>query len=285
MAWLTQPVTGVGRIGVVLIPPLGYESFTTHRTVRVLAERLAANGCSVVRFDLDGTGDSWGNAWDPDRVLAWRASLHEAAAFLTAIGCRSLVLGGVRFGATLAITEGADMGADRVLAWAPVIKGRTFVRELTLLGDEIPDDPAHPGLAGGVVQAGTCVRPPDPRTPPHLRPHRAHRSAGPPGARHRPGRPGAQRRARRAGSSHWPPRSTTSCWPDRMPRSTGRRSMPRSPRPSSTPSSPGSDPSGPSPSPTPPTDVAPSRWSHDGITEQTVRLGRHRLVGVLTEPD
>ena len=85
----------------------------------VLAERLAGNGCSVVRIDLDGTGDSWGDSWDPDRVLAWRASLHEAAAFLGAVGTRSLVVAGVRFGATLALTEGADTGADRVVAGHP----------------------------------------------------------------------------------------------------------------------------------------------------------------------
>ena len=119
MAWLTQPPAGPGDVGVVIVPPLGYESFTTHRTVRALAERLALIGCSVVRIDLDGTGDSWGEPWDPDRVLSWRASLHEAATFLTGIGCRSLVVAGVRFGATLALTEGADMGADRALAWPP----------------------------------------------------------------------------------------------------------------------------------------------------------------------
>ena len=82
LGWLTQPAAGPGSVGVVLVPPLGYEYFTTHRTLRALAERLAAQGCSVVRFDLDGTGDSSGGPATPTGAAAWRASVHEAAAFL-----------------------------------------------------------------------------------------------------------------------------------------------------------------------------------------------------------
>ena len=283
MAWLTQPATGVGSVGVALIPPLGYESFTTHRTVRVLAERLAANGCSVLRLDLDGTGDSWGNAWDPDRVLAWRASLHEAAAFLTKIGCRSLVIGGVRFGATLALTEGADVGADRVLAWAPVIKGRTFVRELTLLGDEIPDDPTHPALAGGVVQAGTSF---DPQTLEHLRTFDLTALTVPPAPRvlvvDRDDQVHSDALVSRIDS--------LAAEVDHLVLSGSDAALDR-PTEYAGVAEEVVDaivswvgPSEPSPSPTPPADVAPGRWSHAGITEQVVRLGRNRLVGVLTEP-
>jgi len=41
---------------------------------------------------------------------------------------------------------------------------------------------------------------------------------------------------------------------------------------------------GPSAAAVPPTDVAPTRWSDGTSTEEVVRLGAHRLVGVLTEP-
>jgi pimeloyl-ACP methyl ester carboxylesterase len=284
MAWLTQPPAGPGDVGVVIVPPLGYESFTTHRTVRALAERLALIGCSVVRIDLDGTGDSWGEPWDPDRVLSWRASLHEAATFLTGIGCRSLVVAGVRFGATLALTEGADMGADRALAWAPVVKGRTFVRELTLLGDEIPDDHGHPGLAGGVVQAGSAF---DPQTLAHLRTFDLTTLSVPPAVHvlvidrddQAPSRALVERI------------SSLDAEVDHLVLGGSDTALDR---PTEYAEIAGTvvdaivdwvGPSGPSSAPKAPTDVARREWTSHGVTERVVRLGRHRLVGVLTEPD
>ena len=157
LGWLTQPASGPGEIGVVVVPPLGYEYWTTHRALRALAERLAAQGCSVLRFDPDGTGDSAGGPGDPDRLWAWRRSVGEAASALRGIGCTSLVVAGVRFGATLALLEGASVGADRIVAWAPVERGRTYVRELRLLGLPVPDDVA--GTGGGIAHAGSMFGP------------------------------------------------------------------------------------------------------------------------------
>ncbi len=284
MAWLTQPPTGAGSVGVVLVPPLGYESFTSHRTVRVLAERLAGRGCSVVRFDLDGTGDSWGTAWDPDRVLAWRASLQEAASFLTDIGCQSLVLVGVRFGATLALADGTDVGADRVVAWAPAIKGRTFVRQLALLGDEIPHDPAHPALTGGIVLAGTSF---DPRTLDNLRTFDLTTLAFPPAPRVL-----IIDRDDQAHSDGLVDRiRSLSADVDHLVLSGSGVALDR-PTEYAEVAHEVVDaiaswvgPCEPSSAPTPPADVAPSRWSQGGITERVVRLGPRRLVGVLTEPE
>jgi alpha-beta hydrolase superfamily lysophospholipase len=157
LGWLTQPASGPGETGVVVVPPLGYEYWTTHRALRALSERLAAQGCSVLRFDLDGTGDSAGGPADPDRLGAWQRSVEAAATFLRGSGSTSLVVAGVRFGATLALLEGAAVGADRIVAWAPVEKGRPFVRELRLLGQPIPDDVE--GSGGGIVHAGSAFGP------------------------------------------------------------------------------------------------------------------------------
>ena len=79
MSWLTAPVGATGSVGVVLVPPLGYEYWTSHRTLRTLAERLAQNGCLALRFDLDGTGDSAGDQWDPSRLEHWTAGVGHAA--------------------------------------------------------------------------------------------------------------------------------------------------------------------------------------------------------------
>ena len=157
LSWMTTPAGGTGSIGVVIAPPIGYELWSSHRALRTLAERLAGRGCTVVRFDYEGTGDSSGDQWDPDRMAAWRSDIAVAARSLRDAGVTSLVLVGLRVGATLALLEGAVVGADAVVAWAPVVRGRRYVRELQLLGMPVPDDPAEPGRAGAFVQAGTVL--------------------------------------------------------------------------------------------------------------------------------
>ena len=73
MSWLTAPGGGASSVGVVIVPPIGYEYWSSHRTLRTLAERLAEQGCSRLRFDFDGTGDSAGDQWDPARCAPGRA--------------------------------------------------------------------------------------------------------------------------------------------------------------------------------------------------------------------
>jgi hypothetical protein len=68
LGWLSQPETGTGNSGVIVLPPTGYPYLCAHRALRVLAERLAERGHTVLRIDYDGTGDSAGDQWDP--VLA-----------------------------------------------------------------------------------------------------------------------------------------------------------------------------------------------------------------------
>ena len=62
--WWSLPASPT-RHGVVIAGPIGYEWWSTHRTLRTLAERLADRGHTVLRFDYDGLGDSTGERWDP----------------------------------------------------------------------------------------------------------------------------------------------------------------------------------------------------------------------------
>ena len=75
MGWRTVPAETAPRKGALILPPLGYEYMTTHRTLRTIAERVAAAGCCALRIDYDGTGDSAGDQWDAGRVAAWRQSV------------------------------------------------------------------------------------------------------------------------------------------------------------------------------------------------------------------
>ncbi|HZZ12118.1 MAG TPA: alpha/beta hydrolase, partial [Paraburkholderia sp.] len=98
--WL-HPAVGPG--GVVLCYPFGYDGLCTYRGMRRLAERLAAGGSTVLRFDYPGTGDSAGDAGEPGRWRAWIDSIKEAVAFLRDTrGVTRVTLCGLRLGGTLA---------------------------------------------------------------------------------------------------------------------------------------------------------------------------------------
>jgi pimeloyl-ACP methyl ester carboxylesterase len=145
---------------VVIVPPLGYEYWSSHRTLRTLAERLAAQGCHALRFDFDGTGDSSGDQWDPARLHTWRGDIGRATSALSEWGITRIVLIGLRIGAALSLTEGARLGADAVVAWDPIVRGRRYVRELQLLGLPVPETTERSGsivVAGSVFSAETLA--------------------------------------------------------------------------------------------------------------------------------
>lgn len=120
--------------GVVLCNPFGHEELHGHRSMRHLAERLAAAGFPSLRFDPDATGDSAGDDREGERVAAWRASIGEAAGALRAkAGVSKVVLLGLRAGALLALVSAAETGADRLVLWFPVTSGRAHARELLRL--------------------------------------------------------------------------------------------------------------------------------------------------------
>jgi pimeloyl-ACP methyl ester carboxylesterase len=154
MAWLTQPGDRPTSSGVVLAPPIGYEYTVAHRTFRTLAERLAGQGLSVLRFDYDGTGDSAGDQWDPDRLKAWTRSLVAAAAELRLLGCRTVSVIGLQSGATLTMLAASRLKAELMVFWDPVAEGSHLVKKVRLLGLEGPmSDPVE--RRGAVVWAGT----------------------------------------------------------------------------------------------------------------------------------
>ncbi|MGZ4166833.1 MAG: hypothetical protein ACXVSE_18640 [Solirubrobacteraceae bacterium] len=161
LGWLSRPPARAARSGVVVAPPVGYEYQSSHRSLRVLAERLAAAGHSVLRIDYDGTGDSAGDQWDDGRVAAWRRSIAAAVAHLRSGGVTEVTLVGVRLGATMALLEAASAGASRVVGWLPVASGRRYARELRLLATPVPEeqDPLQPAgtltFAGNVFSAAT----------------------------------------------------------------------------------------------------------------------------------
>jgi len=134
-AWLHLAKDIESEHGVLICPPLGHEQVHSHRTLRHLADRLAVQGFAVMRFDYHGTGDSDGTEFDPQRLTTWQANVNDAVEWLRSrAGCRKISLVGLRLGATLAALYAEQHEVDNLVLWAPIVKGRRYVRELTALG-------------------------------------------------------------------------------------------------------------------------------------------------------
>lgn len=133
-AWLHQPAGALADHGVLICPPLGHEQVHSHRALRHLAEHLAEQGFAVLRFDYLGTGDSDGTEQDPQCLSNWLANVNDAVEWLRGTaGCRKISLVGLRLGATLAALYAEQHDVESLVLWAPVVKGRRYVRELTAL--------------------------------------------------------------------------------------------------------------------------------------------------------
>jgi alpha-beta hydrolase superfamily lysophospholipase len=130
--WLHTDEAAAARDCVaVLCPPVGHEYTRAHRTIRHLADRLAHRGIPALRFDYHGIGDSPGTDLDPDRVGRWLADIRAAVAKARELSGRPRVcLIGIRLGGTLAAMATWDSPADLLVMWNPVLKGKTYVREL-----------------------------------------------------------------------------------------------------------------------------------------------------------
>lgn len=135
--WLHLPSPEAHRgLGVVVCNPFGFEEVCAHRSLRQLAMAFSGAGWPSLRFDHAGCGDSEGDEFAPDVPARWLAGVNAAIDTLkAAAGVQQVVLLGVRLGATLAALAGA--GRDDVaglVALAPVVRGRGYIRELTMLG-------------------------------------------------------------------------------------------------------------------------------------------------------
>lgn len=135
--WLHLPAPEARRgLGVVVCNPFGFEEVCAHRGLRQFAMAFSAAGWPSLRFDHAGCGDSEGDEFDLDVPARWLAGVNAAIDTLKAAGgVQQVVLLGVRLGATLAALAG--MGRDDVaglVSIAPVVRGRGYIRELTMLG-------------------------------------------------------------------------------------------------------------------------------------------------------
>ena len=142
----------------LLCPPLGYESWTSYMTFRTLAETLCRNDIVAMRFDYDGSGNSFGDDLEPNRLQAWRDSIRSAVTELRSrFNHVEIVLIGLRFGASLAYEQAAGLGIKSVVLWDPIVNGRRYMRELKVLAQTSPDD----DVSDGILEVSGCLYSPD----------------------------------------------------------------------------------------------------------------------------
>jgi alpha-beta hydrolase superfamily lysophospholipase len=134
--WL-HPARGASAasVGLLICNPLGDEAVRAHRTIQHLAANASAAGIPAFRFDYDGTGDSAGHDLEPDRLARWLNSIQLAADTLRGLsGVTTLCFAGIRLGAALAaLAAGERSDVAGLIALAPVVSGKAYVRELRLL--------------------------------------------------------------------------------------------------------------------------------------------------------
>lgn len=117
---------------VLLCPAFGQEAIRAHRMYRVLAERLARQGCAVLRFDYHCTGDSLGDGMDGE-LAGWTQDVQTAHRELVGrSGVQRVVWVGMRLGATLAAIAAGDTppGLVRLVLWDPVTDGVGYLARL-----------------------------------------------------------------------------------------------------------------------------------------------------------
>lgn len=132
LAHLHSPGSAAYKLGVVIVPPLGWEDVCSYRPLRELAQTLAEKGIPVLRFDLPATGDSSGTAQDAGLLATWTRSVTDSVKELRRLtGVRNVAVAGIKLGAMLSVASAAA-GADiqQLVLWGPYATGRALLREL-----------------------------------------------------------------------------------------------------------------------------------------------------------
>lgn len=126
---LSSPADGKARGAVLICASVGKELGHTTRGVKRLAERLAASGFAVLRFDYAGLGESGGDQRDPDARDRWLRSVNAAADAARALGVGEPIVIGHRMGALLAShAPNLIAAAPALVLWDPVLRARHFLR-------------------------------------------------------------------------------------------------------------------------------------------------------------
>lgn len=134
-AWLHQPRGAfTRRVGVIIVGPIGPEYMHSHRSLRYLADQLAAQGFTSLRYDPLGMGNSSHDLAYESLAAGWQRNLAAATRFFEdSLNITDVVLVGLRSGALLVSEYLATAAAKGAVFWYPYLKGSAFVRDLQII--------------------------------------------------------------------------------------------------------------------------------------------------------
>lgn len=127
------PASRAGRRpAVLLFNPFGEEAIRAFRIYRLIAERIAASGAPVLRFDYFATGDSSGDCEEASLDAFLRSAADAQTELLDMSGARDCVWAGLRLGAAVALLAAAKVAKppSRLVLWDPVVSGAAYLDEL-----------------------------------------------------------------------------------------------------------------------------------------------------------
>lgn len=126
---------GGGSTGVLMLPAWGFEEMTIRRGWAGFADRIAACGYPVLRFDWPGCGDSLGDTANGIQLSQWRQAVSGAATYLRSQAhVERIVLIGHGLGGLMALHVAADISPCAIVSMAPQGEGNAGLRELEIWG-------------------------------------------------------------------------------------------------------------------------------------------------------
>ena len=134
-AWLHQPRRStIKRVGILIVGPVGPEYMHSHRSIRYLADELAAQGFVSLRYDPLGMGNSSHDLADDAIADGWQETLVAAKRFFQdALNITDIIILSLRSGALLAREFMAAHPVKGAIFWYPYLKGSAFVRDLQII--------------------------------------------------------------------------------------------------------------------------------------------------------
>ena len=124
--------------GILIAGPLLNEGIRAQFALRLVADRCAALGYEVLRFDYAGMGNSLGRPSNYT-IDHWQQDIITAAGELADVsGVEAKTLLCVRFAANLAAKVSQSLRFDRLLLWDPVLTGGDWLAELREARKSLP---------------------------------------------------------------------------------------------------------------------------------------------------
>lgn len=120
-------------LAVLLLNPFGEEAIRSYRVQKIIAERLAALGAAVLRFDYYGAGDSAGECVETsiDGMQTDILTAHEELIDLSNIRRVAWCGLGLAVPVALSAFSSANVNLAKFLGWDPVISGSEYIDDLT----------------------------------------------------------------------------------------------------------------------------------------------------------